>query len=63
MMPLTPADFPLIAIGASVYRRMMSSPLFTAPSAEVAADLVSRLNRDEMSKWNMQVAPTFLVQT
>jgi hypothetical protein len=47
MTPLTPADFPLLAIGACVYRRTLSSPLFTALSAEIAADLAFRLNSQE----------------
>jgi hypothetical protein len=50
-MVLTASDFPLIAIGSLVYSRMMSSALFVAPNDQLAADLVMRLNRDEMSKW------------
>lgn len=50
MEPLTLADFPLMNIGAVVYRRMYSSPIFMAPSDAVAADLVFRLNRDELGK-------------
>lgn len=47
MEMLRAEDFPLIAVGACVYRRTMSSPLFTAPSPQMAADLVLRLNRDD----------------
>ena len=47
---LTPNDFPLLSIGAEVYRRGYSSPLFTAPSAGIAADLVFRLNAHEAAK-------------
>lgn len=44
--PLTPSDFPLYTMGACVYRRTGSSPMFTAPNDTVAVDLVTRLNRD-----------------
>jgi hypothetical protein len=47
MLPLTAADFPFVAVGPHVYRRTMSSPLFTAPDMQTAADIVFRLNRDE----------------
>jgi hypothetical protein len=47
---LQPSDFPLIAIGASVYRVCASSPLFTAPYDHIAADLAYRLNAFEASK-------------
>ncbi len=49
MEPLKKEDFPLLAVGANVYRRSMSSPLFTAPSPELAAELAFRLNRDDTS--------------
>jgi hypothetical protein len=48
MGPLTSADFPLYAIGRDVYRRTGSSPLFTAADRHVAAEMVLRLNRDQM---------------
>jgi hypothetical protein len=48
---LTPEDFPLYAIGSFIYRRTFSSPLFTAPNEAIAADLVFRLNDQEMRKW------------
>ncbi len=48
MGPLTSADFPLYAIGPHVYRRTASLPLFTAVDRHVAADMVLRLNRDQM---------------
>jgi hypothetical protein len=48
MLPLTKDDFPLIAVGQNVYRRN-GLILFTAPSSELAADLVLRLNRDDTS--------------
>lgn len=58
-MDLTSADFPLYAIGALVYRRTLSSPLFTAPNSELAADLVARLNRDYViSAHRDQTRPT-----
>jgi hypothetical protein len=46
-LPLTKDDFPLMAVGANVYRRTMSSPLFTAPTPELAAELALRLNRND----------------
>jgi hypothetical protein len=49
-MTLTSADFPLITIGATVYGRQMS-PIFTATSDQLAADLANRLNREEMARW------------
>ena len=49
MGPLTPADFPLYAIGPHVYRRGASVPLFTAADRQAAADVVLRLNRDQMA--------------
>jgi hypothetical protein len=48
MEPLTSADFPLYAIGPHVYRRTAPFPLFTAVDRHVAADMVLRLNRDQM---------------
>ena len=41
---LTPADFPLRAIGALVYAKTQSSPILTAASDAIAADLCHRLN-------------------
>jgi hypothetical protein len=48
MGPLTSADFPLYAVGPDVYRRTASFPLFTVADRHVAADMVLRLNRDQM---------------
>lgn len=42
--PLTYADYPLTVTGSSVYRKTESSPLITAGSPELAADLCNRLN-------------------
>jgi hypothetical protein len=47
--PLTLADFPLTNIGPCVYRKTCSSPVFTAPNDMVAADLVTRINRDHFN--------------
>lgn len=49
MDALVKEDFPLIVVGSLVYRRTMASPLFTAPSPELAAELAFRLNRDDTS--------------
>jgi len=50
MFPLIPDDFPLVAVGNSVYRRTMGAPLFTAATDHIAADLALRLNRDGMAR-------------
>ena len=55
---LRPDDFPLLAIGPNVYRRMMSSPLFTAMNDQIAADLALRLNAHEAAKMAASVWPT-----
>lgn len=47
MRPLTAADFPLIALGHSVYRGTESSPLLTVGTIQMATDLALRLNRDD----------------
>lgn len=51
MNPLTIADFPLIVVGLAVYRRSESSPMFYAPNATVADDIVMRLNRDHLAQF------------
>ena len=48
--PLTTEDFPLRAMGASVYRRTHSSAMFVAPNEWLAADLAARLNAYEFGK-------------
>jgi hypothetical protein len=50
-MLLTPLDFPLMNVGPLVYRQTQSSPMFQAMDDQMAADLVCRLNREEMVKW------------
>lgn len=45
--PLRPDDFPLRAMGASVFRRSEGWPVFTALDPAMAQDLVARLNRDQ----------------
>lgn len=54
---LRPDDFPLIAVGPRVYRRTMSSPLFTAMNDQSATDLAFRLNAHEMGKTTISVWP------
>lgn len=49
MFELTSADFPLIAVGPSVYCKRQSSPIFTANTDELAAELAQRLNRDDQA--------------
>ena len=49
MFTLTTADFPLIAIGASVYGRSQSSPILTATSGPLALEIARRLNAGEPS--------------
>lgn len=55
---LRPEDFPLLAIGPYVYRRMMSSPVFTAMNDHIAADLAFRLNSHEVAKTTVSVWPS-----
>jgi hypothetical protein len=45
---LTPEDFPLRAIGALVYAKTQSSPILTAPSDAIAADICDRLNYSDI---------------
>jgi hypothetical protein len=47
-------DFPLFAMGALVYRRTQSSPLFTAPNPDLAEELVRRLNASNALDQAMQ---------
>lgn len=47
MRELTPDDFPLVAIGDRVYGKTQSSPILSAPTTAIAADLALRLNRDD----------------
>jgi hypothetical protein len=47
IMYLTSADFPLYVVGANVYR-VSGAILLTAPSDQIATELVIRLNRDHM---------------
>lgn len=49
MRPLIEADFPLVAIGALVYGKTQSSPILTALSDEIAADLCARLNFSDIA--------------
>lgn len=56
-MALEPNDFPLFAVGAHVYRRTYSSPLFTAPDMYLAADLAARLNRDHYQGGVVNTSP------
>lgn len=42
--PLTIADYPLIVVGWSIYRRTESSPLCSFATPELAADVCNRLN-------------------
>lgn len=50
MNKLTAADFPLVVNGQYVYRRTGSGPLVGPISMELAADLASRLNREEAAR-------------
>ena len=59
--PLTSDDFPLRAIGPCVYRRTESSPMFTASDDALAADLVARLNGDDVA--GIPVFRTTLAET
>jgi hypothetical protein len=51
MPTLTPADFPLMAIGPYIYRRTQSSPWLTAPDYAAACDVAARLNRDQQAAY------------
>ena len=41
---LTPKDFPLVAIGAAVYRRTLSSPLCVVADERLSSEIATRLN-------------------
>ena len=41
---LTPGQFPLFASGASIYGRLLSSPILTAPTPQAAAEIAHWLN-------------------
>jgi hypothetical protein len=42
--PLTIEDYPLIVVGAYIYRRTESSPLAILATPELANDICARLN-------------------
>lgn len=49
VMLLIDDDFPLNAVGNHVYAITRSSPIVTAVSDEMAAEIALRLNRDNQS--------------
>lgn len=59
-MPLTPNDFPLYCIGALVYKRSESSPLFQASDDALAANICFRLNSHEAAKSSISIWPSEL---
>lgn len=69
MMPLTTQDFPLYAIGNRVYRQFDSSPVLTANSDGLAADIAARLNTEEMQRrslprdWRAQPSGQYAIFT
>jgi hypothetical protein len=46
MTPFTEDDFPVVARGNEVYRRMESGPICTCADMDMAAEIAKRLNRD-----------------
>lgn len=46
MQPFTEDDFPIVAQGNNVYRRMESSPICTCAEMAMATEIAKRLNRD-----------------